>query len=1118
MNKLLTSALGDELTLLTSTSDSRNGNNDVFSRLYGKRNQPRISNYRQIDRNDLVKEEDSQCTFVPVINLDCPFISDRTLRSLSNGTHTTKRRRRKPPPPPRSGSTSPNRRRSPRRRRDGSVGGPSGGMYSKGLGLQRGPPTEEGTQIYYFDPFNPPSFQTGTYSLGVMTIKPPEDEYEEIEVEEETDAVVSSNNSGQLAPPPLPDWAFSSGGDPSRSGEVAKKPITLNIKKSVKKETAAPAPTGWQAVLAEMERKKAAKEGGLKKVEVVEKKPEPQNKPKKKGGKRVFKDLIEELQYKQAKKRGEIVDSDDEVEVKKNDNNAVVASPEKQLAAIEHKAPSNDESINMVHASISKDSTIDIPKIKSESLESKSEDKSSKPDLSNLKNLFASRSKSVADEEKPGLSEKKTDSKPTKPDLSKLNNLFASKSSDEKPQLPVSLTTSQSSQSIIPNSNDCPHPPPLPKTWPPAPHLTQSVVNSSAPTTFIAKSSSSGNSPAKESVTKIKTTVKKMVKKSSSSDGVPRMIMEVKELPNGYYMVEPTRGMVLPGQIVLGGLTTPALCDAMKSMYNRNNDHENNYQNNTLESMSMDNISVDVSQVEITSHHLTDILANKLTLRDLPLPSNFHSFVERGRRAQMKREQEKELEKSKELRNYDSDSYGSSTNNNNNKKNYNSSLARSLTPTGKRVTIPKEFLSHVDKLLENKPYSFRKPAKSINESDDIIPALSESLPSHVSNSTIHSVAKGADISTAYWVKNLRSDIDTNKKDEHGQLPYSGSTRSKSPTKISNKSKKSINGIIIPSSSQSLASASIISGFETQHNSYMKSNTIRNNYLLNYRPNTEGLAPNLRANNIVEKRQSFREQRKQMEAKKLQEEQEIIKLKKQQLREKALKTAVHVGAVSTKDLKKGSDQVRSHHNKTIMKYKHDPTVGINLEYIAKKAYEDYSNKHLGGYNAHVNTIDNNNYNNNYNNHHNNNNNNKGNRNNYEEYHDNSHDGNLNNNNNNIQSPYPPPPLYDDYEGMEDNYDTDSSPPLPLLSPFPNGDYPMTYHEISQFQQLQFDLQELKNQQNALNFNNQNNYNNHNNLNYYNINNSHLQIGTKLPMNEIQAFEYGIPSSIPSQFQN
>jgi hypothetical protein len=162
-------------------------------------------------------------------------------------------------------------------------------MYTKANGLIRGPPHILGLPMFYFDPFSPPNFAEGTYGAPNKTVTVEEEEVEIVAQEK--------MSSSKLVPPPLPPFVL---GDTKKDPASASKKIVINKtpKKEVKEEV-----TGWQAVLAEMERRK---NGGLKaapKQEAkVEKKPESKGSSKKKG--KDFKDVMDELNYKLAVLRG----------------------------------------------------------------------------------------------------------------------------------------------------------------------------------------------------------------------------------------------------------------------------------------------------------------------------------------------------------------------------------------------------------------------------------------------------------------------------------------------------------------------------------------------------------------------------------------------------------------------------------------------------------------------------------------------------------------------------------------------------------------------------------------------------------------------------------------------
>jgi hypothetical protein len=255
---------------------------------------------KHIDNRTNEEKEMEECTFQPRIIRTSPFISERTLRKY---TQLQKRLPPAPPPPLTqssqqsssfSASMSPIGK-SPKLKLRATNDTSLGGMYTKANGLIRGPPQTVGTPMFYFDPFSPPNFANGTYGAATKTITT-----EEV-VEAASDIRSPDGNksaSSKLIAPPLPSFV-SGKASPKKPAEVKKIVITKGVKKEVKEEV-----SGWQAVLAEMERRK---NGGMKKVvkEVKEeKKPEPKGGSGKKKKPKDFKDVMDELNYKLAVLRG----------------------------------------------------------------------------------------------------------------------------------------------------------------------------------------------------------------------------------------------------------------------------------------------------------------------------------------------------------------------------------------------------------------------------------------------------------------------------------------------------------------------------------------------------------------------------------------------------------------------------------------------------------------------------------------------------------------------------------------------------------------------------------------------------------------------------------------------
>lgn len=141
-----------------------------------------------------------------------------------------------------------------------------GGLYLPGHGLIRCPPSAPGIPLFFYDPAAPPSFESGTCSGGGVAfvggstasgggggvsevVEEVEEEYSEEEDVVVEDPVVAKAKI-QPEAPPLPDWAFGPGGDPSRVGGsasagTATKPVSkIVITKRAPQEKKEEAPGG----------------------------------------------------------------------------------------------------------------------------------------------------------------------------------------------------------------------------------------------------------------------------------------------------------------------------------------------------------------------------------------------------------------------------------------------------------------------------------------------------------------------------------------------------------------------------------------------------------------------------------------------------------------------------------------------------------------------------------------------------------------------------------------------------------------------------------------------------------------------------------------------------------
>jgi hypothetical protein len=250
-----------------------------------------------------MREIEVHCTFRPPPSMECPFISERTMRVAKQNKLSEDRNydvaasemiclSKENKHIPTSQNLSKNEVVNLRG---------SSGIFLENTGFASALPSSAmGFDLYHYNGDEPPDFKLGgknfrTISKRMMPLIATVLGYDEEMV--------------KISPiaPPLPDWGKVHGKFNSNST----KSFVLKINRDKKDKEPIVAATGWQAIMAEMNRRK---EGTLKKVVV-----EPVKvlttlihpKTKKKKGK-VFKDIMEELSYKLAKLRGEVVESDEE--------------------------------------------------------------------------------------------------------------------------------------------------------------------------------------------------------------------------------------------------------------------------------------------------------------------------------------------------------------------------------------------------------------------------------------------------------------------------------------------------------------------------------------------------------------------------------------------------------------------------------------------------------------------------------------------------------------------------------------------------------------------------------------------------------------------------------------
>jgi len=266
------------------------------------------------------------------------------------------------------------------------------------------------------------------------------DNYIEVEEEKEVEDIEDYEiNDGSLKPPPLP----SSSNNNKNENDIKKSNVNFKIVKSTKEKEPVVA-TGWQAVMAEMQRKKEAMfgGGGLKKVEINnnennKNKDTNLNKKKKKKKKGEFKDVMDELAYKLAKLRGEIAESEDDDDdddnnvggsIKSNNSKAPPSQPQTPISKVDSK-------ITKVTSSKNNDNDNSSKKLKSESkeiiLDKDSLTQTKLPSKSNMMDLLSDNSQKKMNTTNGTEKEKSSKSEDEKVDIATKDGKSQDKSNEE---------------------------------------------------------------------------------------------------------------------------------------------------------------------------------------------------------------------------------------------------------------------------------------------------------------------------------------------------------------------------------------------------------------------------------------------------------------------------------------------------------------------------------------------------------------------------------------------------------------------------------------------------------------------------------------------------------------
>ena len=899
-----------------------------------------------------------------MINEDCPFISERTLRNFAN----KQRKRRPPPPPPRSTSRSPLKRKAREARFSGnSLDQPVSGTYTKSTGFIRGPPSKTDMPIYYFDPIAPPAFESGKYCTGSQSAGT---EPSSTEVYEEV--MVTDDEAGEtgLKAPPLPDWAFTPGGPPT--AVVAKKALVIPTRKGPRAEAEAPAPTGWQAVLAEMQRKKEQimNKGNLKKIDPVEIKAAaaPQKKKgKKKKGSKDFKDVMDELSYKLAKLRGEIVEEDSD-----SDDSEEPPAPVKPTAKAAATEKNNDSTpaVAETAAATAAGDVVSTPKTGKKGGVAFADEESPAalpvrklPNKESMMNLLSKVTKApapVSEDTGGALSRAKS-----APNLAAmLSKRLAPPGSAPAPAVAATATPGVG-KLAVPKPDSVPAPPPVPKQWPPVAHT-------------VAEADAPSPSPAKAKKQK---SVRRLVTKTDSvNPGKTVVVDEMLDLPEGYYMAAPVIGMVRPRLILPGGVTSAELLASLKLAFAQ---AAETAEAAALALASPDgaprtpHVQLDLTQAlsphssaeefrdndyedadvkewnELSPHqHVKD----RLTVSDLPLPPDFHVAVQRMQKSNQKREALVEQQRDMELRSF---LYYEKSD----------KINPDQTPPGSskkmELTVPVEFVSHVDNHLQQKPYSHRKPTTPRSSAEDL--PLNERISSaYKCPSTVYqSRSTSADVVTTYWVSNLRSTTSSPSPALTSPKPLSRTTpsghrnaaaspllippsyRIKTPQKTTTRSAFGGSAVSAPTTPRHALAQSLISPIGMNASNLDNSSEISSideqhmtpgaKYYMNFRPQTQPKAPKFQSDELLSRRQHERKEREERERQRQREDEDAKKQKKLAMKARAMQAAQEAGAYKA--------STRYHqHQKIFEKYNMRPDVGHNIEHAAQVAYAQYTTSH------------------------------------------------------------------------------------------------------------------------------------------------------------------------------
>ncbi len=446
----------------------------------------------------------------------------------------------------------------------------------------------------------------------------------------------------------------------------------------------------------------------------------------------------------------------------------------------------------------------------------------------------------------------------------------------------------ESHQIAVPKPDNLPFPPPIPLDWPPKAYIAPEKKKTSEPV-----------APLKIEVPSEEVKTEKKEKKVKTKQIVVHE--PPKELPEGYYLAATKAGMVAPYEILQVGFTTQASINELREQFEEEDrdlseldeGDEDYFESNSPESLEF--------RLSFQKEYADELIANRLSANDLPVPSNFMSAIKRLKRANEIREEKRKFEKDLEFRNYDI---------------IPSTLSTSISGSPKKVrpTVPEEFQFRTQRHFDTKRRTFRKDSGR-SEVDQL--PLSNRVEEKVVHQSIHRYGR-IDRPTAYWLQSLRSDGDPRFNENQGANSSS-----------IGKNRAAGGGL------QNIPTETVVGGFSQRPQEEYNISQEYYRKVLKGTATTEVNEPRFHSTQTLQRRQQEREIKKQHEDISQQFQKELNRSKKEILKEKALGRAKEIGVY------KPHNRFRLH-QRMIERYQNKPEIigGLNLEKVTQQAFEQY----------------------------------------------------------------------------------------------------------------------------------------------------------------------------------